>query len=807
MISSAKRRVTGIILFFTLTSLLLVQCSSIFRSSLPKREGAVIGRVEAPVHIYRDRWGVVHIVAENMGDLIYSQGYVHAQERLFQMDTERRLASGRLSEIYGGDALPIDRFFRSLAFVEKAEEMYLQLAPDLKILVDRYVAGVNDAMKAMKKPPPEARILFYKPEPFTGKDIMLLSLLKGFGLAQWLEELAYYTVLAKAGEKLFRDINPYGKDIYGISILREGTVPRLSKNSLSKLRNILDVVLSFPFFPISGGSNSWVISGSRVDDGKPYLFNDPHLPLTAPSVWFENHLVSPELDVYGFSFPGAPFVIIGFNRYVAWGFTNVMMDDLDLYLEKISSDGTYRHGVKKLNVESKESTIPVRGGTEESLILRKTVHGPIMTPIFSGIDGEFAVRWTGFDATGDHLRSFLLLNSAKSVSDVVKALSYFQFPAQNVVFATADGHIGYVLAGRIPVREKNHPPIPVPGETGKYDWKGYLPFRENPRTIDPPEGFIVTANFPPLPPGSKPYISSVYEPPARGKRIISFLESKEKFSLDELIDLQTDTKMAGAEREVALFLKLLEGTEPKNPLWSEALKQLEKWNGDFSVDSIGATIFEVLYEEVLKNTFGDELGPDGYRIFSRTLRVPVLSLTRLMFDKPDSRWFDDVNTRDRRETIEDVVKKSFAETIDFLREKFGDDLSSWKWGELHRVVMRHPFGKKWYFRKFFNIGPAKAPGSGRTVWKMEFAHGSDFTAAVGPSFRLVVSPAQADRARVVITTGQSGYYFEEHYRDQFPLWLKGEYRNVTLDIDERSNFTNHLAIVPSMEKAGPSRGK
>ncbi|RMG59985.1 MAG: penicillin acylase family protein, partial [Deltaproteobacteria bacterium] len=590
-------------------------CSTVFRNSVPERDGEVKGEVSSPVHVYRDRWGVPHIVAETLDDLLYAQGFVHAQERLFQMETERRLASGRLSEVYGKDALPLDRFFRSLSLKEKAGEMYRNLSEEDRRLIDRYVAGVNRAIETMKKPPPEMRLLSVEPEPFKGSDVALTALLKGFGLAQWLEELAYRVVLERAGEEKLKDILPFREDLYGISVIRHGNRESLN---LEEADRLLTALLSFPLFPRTGGSNSWVVSGRKTADGLPRLFNDPHLPLTAPSVWFENHLIAKGFEVYGFSFPGAPFVVIGFNRHVAWGFTNVMMDDADLFVEEEGEKGGYLYRGRERKWEERRETISIRGENPEEIVVRKSVHGPLIPSLFPGLRESFAFRWTGYDAPPGHLTALMWLNKARSAEDVISALSRFSFPAQNVVFATSSGDIGYVLAGRIPKRKKVHPPLPVPGSSGEFDWEGYVDFRKNPKKLNPPEGFIATANFPPLPPGESPYISSVYEPPARGRRILKVLKGKDVFSLDELLALQTDVKLEPAEREKSLFVKILGKTSGLSEKERKALDLLASWDGSLNRNSAGGALFEVLYEEVLKNTFADELGNEGYRIFSRT---------------------------------------------------------------------------------------------------------------------------------------------------------------------------------------------
>lgn len=774
----------------------LVSCSGCLKSSSPKRNGQVTGDVSDVVHVYRDLWGVPHIFADTTGDLLYGQGFVHAQERLFQLDAERRIASGTLSEILGEKTLPVDRLFRILGLKGLAEEIYSRLDGESKYFVDRYVDGVNRYMEVADSLPVEFRLLGFRPERYRADDVILNGLLKSFGLSQWLEKFAYYTVLAKAGPAYFEEINPFHEGPWELEIISPRAVLE-DGLPLRDLANLFDAVSSLSSFPVSGGSNSWVISGGKSSDGFPYLANDPHLPLSAPSVWFENHLVSPEISVYGFSFPGTPFVIIGFNKEVAWGLTNVMLDDVDFFFEKEVRKGeTYRYRGRDLSFEKRVEKIRIKGKKVQSLEVLRTVHGPVIGGIFPGIDKPFSLRWTAQDATGKHIRSLFLLNGAKSPEDIRKALSYFELSAQNVLFATRVGDIGYQLAGKIPMRKKNHPPLPVPGDTGEFDWLGYHPFDENPSVLNPPSGFLATANFPPLPRGNGLYISSVYEPPARGKRIIEVLSKKDSLSPGDLKSLQNDVLSLPAEKTVPLILKAVSTRRSIDASYRRALTILSNWDLRMSPDSCGAAIFSVFYEMLLDRVFMDELGKEGLRIFKQTVRVPTVSLDHLLFEKPDSMWFDDGRTPEK-ENREQIVAETFEEALSYLKDRLGENPDGWAWGKLHRISMRHPFGEKWYLKRFFNIGPEPVGGDSRTVFKTEFPHGLDFSVLVGPSLRMVVSPGKTDEAVVVLSTGQSGHFYEKHYRDQLDLWLQGRYRNVILDRgDIEEHFSHHLWISP-----------
>ncbi len=385
------------------------------------------------MNIYRDPWGVPHIYADTIEDLLFAQGFVHAQERLFQMDAERRIASGRLSEVLGEKALPIDTLFRTVGLAKTAREIYANMDEQAKRFVDRYTHGINRFIETADTYPVEFRLLRYTPDTFGGSDVILGALLKSFGLSQWLDKLAYHAVVTKAGALHFRDLNPYGLDFWEIEVMpsHPDKADHLFPGGLA---SILEASLTLPFFPGTGGSNAWVVSASKSAEGIPYLANDPHLPLSAPSVWFENHLVCPGLNVYGYSFPGAPFVILGFNENVAWGFTNVMIDDVDFFIEKEGEGETYVYRGQELSFKKRKEVIRIKGREQLVLEVTESVHGPLLGNIFPGLARGFAFRWAAQDATGDHIKSLYLLNRAKTAADVREALSYFLMIRFHILF-------------------------------------------------------------------------------------------------------------------------------------------------------------------------------------------------------------------------------------------------------------------------------------------------------------------------------------------------------------------------------------
>ncbi|MDA8121035.1 MAG: penicillin acylase family protein, partial [Deltaproteobacteria bacterium] len=368
-------------------------------------------------------------------------------------------------------------------------------------------------------------------------------------------------------------------------------------------------------------------------------------------------------------------------------------------------------------------------------------------------------------------------------------------PAQNVVYADDAGNIGVVMAGRIPIRKGGSRLLPVPGDTGEWDWKGFVPFPENPRVWNPPDQLVVAANFPPAGRSFRHYLSRIYEPPDRGRRIIRLLRAKEKFTVEAFERMQGDVLLPDAAKAVSLAIQVAKKRETESPAFPQAAKILSGWDLDAGVNSRGALLYEVFYEKLIENVFRDDLGDVLYDDFTRTSRLAWNAMDRVI-DRGDSLFLENVSTG-RKDSLEDVVARSLVAAMAHLRDRLGSVQSTWTWGRLHQVTFEHLFGKKRYLQRWFNIGPFPVPGDGRTVFKQEFRHGTDFSVLVGPSMRQIVPLGERSSARSVITTGQSGHFFERHYRDQGALWLSGKThpawtvkRDIDANAESRLNLKN-----------------
>ena len=775
--------------------LLLFSCSSFFRTSVPQREGSLaVPGLLGPVEIVRDTYGIPHITAENDHDLYFAQGFVHAQDRLFQMDMERRVARGELAEIYGEKALPADRLFRHLGFSARAPGLFASLPEKSKAIVRSYCGGVNQAMASLGAWPVEYRLLRSAPREFTPEDVTAIGLLKSFGLAQWGDEAALFQARGKLPRKKADELMP--RVIPGSPVIAPGFAaskpPGFSPSVLSE--GLASLGRSVGALPRAGGSNAWAVSGKKSATGLPILANDPHILLPCPSLWYEIHLVAPGVDVYGVSFPGAPCVVIGHNPDIAWGFTNVMLDDADFFVERVEGERVMFRG-KWVPMAKRLEKIRVKGGKEETVVaVYETPHGPVLSPVLPGISVALAFRWVGFDG-GDPLGALHALNRARSRKEFVAALSGFPHPAQNIVYADREGNIGVVTAGRIPLRKGGSGLLPVPGDTGEWEWTGTVPFSENPRVWNPPEGFVAAANFPPAGNSYGHYISRLYEPPDRGKRIIRILSEGEKFSVEKFEEMQQDILRPDAAKAVSLAVRVARERLGESQEFGDAARILSGWDLRVTGDSPGAALFEVFYEKMIENVFRDDLGPGLFGEATRTSRLLWNAMDRAI-DRGDSLFLENTETG-VKESLDDLAARSLLDAMAFLTHRLGKAPSTWRWDRLHQVTFEHPFGRKWYLRRWFNIGPHPVQGDGRTVFKGEFRHGTDFSVLVGPSVRQVVPLGFRSRSRSVITTGQSGHFFEWHFRDQTPVWLSGKTHPAWTDkVEIRENAESVLHLTP-----------
>jgi penicillin amidase len=750
----------------------------VVRRTFPQVNGSLqVAGIQDRVEIYRDQWGVPHIFAHNEHDVFFAQGYVHAQDRLWQMEFSRRVGAGRLSEVLGEAALKNDRFLRTIG-LHRAAEADLQVLPtEVVDLLQAYADGVN-AFISMRgsRLPLEFILLGFKPEPWTPTDSLAWGKVMCMNLGgNWENELLRAKLIAGLGEDKVRDLVPRYPDEGPFIIPPEAkSYGRLDTSILSAYREVKELagIWGQPL-----GSNNWVVDGSKTATGRPILANDPHLSIQMPSIWYEIHLLSDKLDVVGFSFPGVPGVIIGHNRHIAWGMTNVGPDVQDLYVEKINPDNPdqYEFEGRWEDMTIIREEIKVKGRDEpEVLTVRLTRHGPIMTPVVPEAEEQLALRWTALEG-GQLFRSVYMLDQARNWEEFREALRYFQAPSQNLVYADVEGNIGYQMPGDIPIRAKGEGLVPVPGWTGEYEWTGYIPFEELPYVYNPPTHYVVTANHKVVPDDYPYLISHEWAEPFRAQRIIDLLQAQDQLTADDFRDIQADTYSIPAAVLTPYILEL----GPEGWLQERAFKLLEGWDFRLESSSAAAGVMEVMLWRLLANTFGDELQNAGIEE-KEFLGFPA-SLLNIIADR-DNPWFDDLRTVEV-EDRDDILRRSAQETVDFLGRRFGDQPRDWAWGRLHQAAFAHPLGSVNPLHLLFNRGPVPARGSGDTVDAAGYKRG-DFSVRSLASLRQIVDVGEWRNSRSQHTTGQSGQPLHKHYGDMIESWQEVQHHPMVYEKED-----------------------
>lgn len=751
----------------------------------------------APVEIIRDKYGVPHIYAESEHDLAFAQGYVHAQDRLWQMEFNRRIGAGTLSAILGDSTLDIDRFMRTLGLRRAAEKDWTLLEAEMRDLMQAYADGVNAYVDSHRRRLPlEFSILGVHPAPWTPIDSLTWGKVMAFNLGSNYDyELLRARIIAELGAEASQTLLP-PYDSGAPVIVPAGT------GNYTWLRGIeggaqADLTALLGPLGSDAGSNNWVVSGSRTTSGKPLIADDMHLGLNMPSVWYENSLHGGRLDVAGYSFPGVPLVIVGHNNRVAWAVTNLPADVQDFYIERLDDadnptayefQGTW----EKLTII--RETIEVKGGQPVVVDVKVTRHGPVMNEVIGGLAAAepLALRWTALEGTR-LMNAVLGLNLAANWEEFRQALQFWDVPSQNFMYADVDGNIGYQSPGLIPIRAAGHQGlVPVPGWTGEYEWVKYIPFDELPRAYNPERGYIVSANNKVVE-DSYPY-SLAYEwsAPYRSRRITDLLASDADVSIEDVRSIQSQTYSLPAEA----LRPYLQAVQPATDLEEAALDLVNEWDLLYETDRAGGAVFQAWYWFLVRETLGDEMGTDlldAYLPYD-TSHMPMM--VELM-KRPASAWFDDTGTAQVEER-DDIVRRSFSEAVAWLKETMGEP-GKWEWGKMHTMVFVHqPLGQSGIriLEWLFNSKGIPARGDNFTVDAAWVNYADPFAMSGGVSQRMIVDLSDWGASLSIHTTGQSGQLFHPHREDMVHAWQEIDYHPLIFernDAEEDAEATLMLA--------------
>jgi penicillin G amidase len=815
--------------------------------SFPQIDGEIqVAGLDGSVDIHRDAMGVPHIYASTSHDLFFAQGYVHAQERFWQMDFWRHVGSGRISEMFAGE-VETDAFLRTLGWRQTAEAEWAQLGPESKAILLAYTDGVNAYLKdhndsalsleyavlALPILSPDYQVEEWTPvHSLTWGKAMAWDLRGNMG-----EEIERAVMLKTFTPEQVAQLFPaYPQDHpvivnnmgdgaastrLNVETFQHSNVPTKALEAIENNVALLDNFLG-PWND-GVGSNSWVISGQHTSTGMPLLANDPHLSIQMPSIWFQVglHCIQKTDDcpfeVAGFSFAGVPGVIIGHNDRIAWGFTNVGPDVMDLYIEKVNPDNPDQYEVNGewVNFTTREETIQPAGKEPITITVRATRHGPVISQTYDPLkdtddadEEEFeafkdragvdlpeqyviALAWTALNPSTP-FEAIWGFNRARNWEDFREAARNFHVPAQNLVYADIEGNIGYQMPGDIPIRAKGDGTVPVPGWTDEYEWTGFIPFEEAPYTFNPAEGYIATANNQVQPYGYPYLVTYDWDYGFRADRIVVMInEAPDKIDMAYIQQMQGDAYDANGATFVPILLEveLASDLDPARDL-------LKNWDYQAQADSAPAAVFNAFWRHFLQNTFNDEIieryWPDGGSRWNEVMRT--------MVHDPHDFFWDDKTTTDVVETRDDIMRKSFADGVAELEDTFGKDVSEWHWGEMHAATFQNTtLGESGIFliEDLLNRGPFPVGGGeaivNATGWSVKDGYETNWL----PSMRMIVDLGNLDNSLTVHTTGESGHAYHEHYDDMAPLWANVQYYPMWWERESVINDAEgHLRLIP-----------
>ncbi len=684
---------------------------------LPQRSGTVDAPVTGAVTVAYDRQGTPHIRAGSLDDALFTQGYVTAQDRLFQMDGLRRLSAGDLAEVFGPSFLERDREARRYRFRRIAEEAYGALPAADRAAMAAYARGVNYYIAThLSKLPLEFTLLGYQPRPWSAVDCLLVCLHMFRDLTTtWRDEIAKHDMLAEGD----------AAKVEYLWAVRAGNEPQ-------------------------PGSNAWALAGSHTASGKPLLSNDMHVEYSLPGIWFMTHLEAPGLNVAGVALPGTPGIVVGHNARIAWGITNLQFDVQDLCIEKLDPhSGRYLYRGQWEQARAEREIIRVKGQKPVELVVWVTRHGPV----FLGEGGQImALRWTAAQP-GILQYPILDIDRAGNWGEFTQALGRFPGPGSNFVYADVDGNIGYHAAGKLPKRHGYRGDVPVDGSTGEFEWDGFVPFEELPQAFNPPSGIIATANQNPFPADYRYPVNGNFAPPGRARQVRDRLSAREHWRAVDLLGVQRDIYSAFSKFLAGQLVAAYDARHVRNPGLEDAVTLLRQWDGRMQADKAAPLVAALAFTH-LRTSIAEVAAPGKGQIYEPRMSSAIVE--KLLRERPDG-WFRDYN---------EVLLRALVDAVEEGKNLYGQDMKHWRYGASLRVGIVNPvFHKVPGIGKYFDIEAVAMSGSVTTV--------KQSTQVLGPSMRMNADLGDWDASLLNTVTGQSGQILSSHYRDQWEDYLAG----------------------------------
>lgn len=814
------------------TAAVLVVCFAFFAVRIATRshpEPYVTSTVKVAdtTRIYRNTFGIPHIIARSTEDAVFAQGYVHAQDRLWQMDMFRRIGRGTVAEVLGSRAVDVDVFMRALQLTDIARRQWRSCGTETHRLLEAYARGVNAYIDEFRgRYPFEFDALEYEPAPWTAEDCLIVGRVIAFELSfGFFSDIAHAQIAAqrtlpvarmyipqgRSGEPVVLDSVPW-RGSTGTATVTDSTLTSAQRTITNSLAQRLRTVRSVLGIEASGvGSNAWAVSKGAQG---ALLANDPHMSISLPAKFYQIHLTAPGLNVLGMSVPGLPLVISGRNDRVAWGISNVMLDDVDFFLERVDDKNNnyyYDDDGMRRKFRFRRDTIRIKDQPDSLIDLRATRRSTVISDVhllrhpqsIYNVPRDRATtllmsscitfRWTA-NTVADEILTLRRLATARSVSDVRTAVTTWHAPAFNLTFATIDGHVGTVPMGIAPIRGKGDPHYLNPGWDKASDWQGTVPLATLGMLVDPPGGRVAAANNR-TSSRPAPFVGTLFEPSSRAERILDQLRIYDEYSVRDAQVMQQDVVSPYARAVVGSMMPVLrKGMARYGAVEKQALSMLARWDGSFSTLDSAATVYAAFQQRMIVNTFEDELGQQLFMDWCFVGNQPVRRIAELIHE-PQHPLFDDARTP-QREDLSWIAIRSFIEAVQEVRQRVQTDQpSQWRWGSMHTITFGHRFGEHPLMRPVMDQGPFDMPGSGTTLNNGEWAVYHPYTTRVAAAMR-VISDLRDSLQYSVVPGGVSGQPLDPHYADQVQLWLKGGYVRLPVAPEPDVTFQQFLLFVP-----------
>jgi len=791
----------GLFLFIIVTGFIALGIYWTFYRPLPNYSATIThSTLQQSVDVHWDPYGTPYIYAENDDDLYFTIGYIHAQERLWQMTLTQIAAEARFSEFFGAEFIEIDKHQRTLGFWHTAESMEERISDDVKNALEAYSNGVNAFIENNKgNLPIEFSLLETDPIPWTPTHSLALTRLMAWDQnIHWRAEMAYAYIGQKYGPSTIQQLMPIYNNQYSTTLSHLFN-NRLSFDSLllfNKHDNYVKKILGKSGAPF--GSNAWAVKGRKTGENAPILAGDPHMGLSIPGFWYELYYHTPDHQMAGATIPGSPFVLLGQNSNMAWSITNMMADDTDFFIESVP--GGFENGyiadstatpIQLKNFDVRYEVIKVTGEDDVLHAVYSTERGPVISKIHPDTTllnhQVVTMQWTGHKP-GNELLSLYKINRANKLSDFKNAVKDFKSPAMNFIYADKNDNIALFSGAELPIRE-NNPVLFRRGWSPEDAWKGSIPFEELPHIENPEKGYIAHANNKMHSDSYPYYIATFWESPSRIMRIEQELEFSDSLSANDMQALQFDVYSEHAREITEIILPVLR-RESDNRFIARALPYLENWDYKFNSVSTAASIFDLFFMKLSKNVLIPEIGEKGFEAFADQEHLPVMVMSRLI---SQGDFFIDAEDLGNEQTFDEVIRESMIETVRELEESFGDEPYEWRWENVNTITFKPPLlGEATedpaassilttIVNNLFNKGPYPAIGHSMSVNKAQYSWNTPFKVNLGPSIRRVIDFSEPGRSLSVLPTGQSGNPLSANYGDQTNLWLEGRYRYIYQD--------------------------